>query len=237
VTVNPYPGERSASPRDAGAPLSTQVMLRPLATPLTLGFLALAAGSFLVAATELRWLPAAQTGSVALVLMVFVAPLQALTAVLGFFARDAIAGTGMGVLSATWLSTGLLTFRSPTQQHAPALGLLLVTCAALLLVPAVTAIAGKVVAGFVMLLAAARFAVTGTAHLIGPGGPRTAAGAIGVALAVLALYAALAFELEDTKRRTILPTLRHGGAEAALDGAPQDEVEGLQHEAGVRRRL
>jgi succinate-acetate transporter protein len=114
--------------------------------------------------------------------------------------------------------------------------MLLVVCAALLLVPAVAAAAGKGIAGLVMGVAAARFALAGTAHLTGHSG-RGAAGVIGVVLAGLAMYAALALELEDTNRRTVLPTWRHGKAQEAVAGDPEDEVEGVHHEAGVRRRL
>jgi hypothetical protein len=52
-----------------------------------------------------------------------------------------------------------------------------------------------------------------------------------------ALYAGLAFELEDNRRAMLLPTLRRGPGPTALAGDLADEVSGVQHEAGMRRNL
>jgi len=56
-------------------------------------------------------------------------------------------------------------------------------------------------------------------------------------LAATALYAGVAFELEDSRGATVLPTLRRTPGRAALAGSLADEIAGLQHEAGVRRTL
>jgi succinate-acetate transporter protein len=79
-------------------------MLHPLANPLPLGFLALAAGTLLLAGLQLDWLAPTDGQDVALILIAFVFPLQLLTATFGYLARDVVAGTGMGVLAGTWLS-------------------------------------------------------------------------------------------------------------------------------------
>jgi hypothetical protein len=52
----------------------TRVVLRPLASPLPLGFLALAAATLLVSALQLGWLALDQQQPVALALIAFVAP-------------------------------------------------------------------------------------------------------------------------------------------------------------------
>ena len=68
------------------------------------------------------------------------------------------------------------------------------------------------------------------------GAPRleTVAGAVGVALALLAVYAALVFEIEGQQRRTGFPTLRHGSGESAMTGDLAEQVVRAHNEAGVR---
>jgi predicted RNA polymerase sigma factor len=116
------------------------------------------------------------------------------------------------------------------------LGVILLASAAAMLVPA---LAGhdKAVASAVMALSAARFAVTGIAELTGDKPWMTTAGWTGIALAALSLYAALAFELEGTTKRDVLPLLRRGKAAAAVDASPQQAVGDLAREPGVREQL
>src|SRR5205085_1705260 len=105
--------------------VGAQVMLRPLANPLPLGFLALAVATLLLSAVQLQWLPIKDATAVAVILVVFVAPLQLLTSILGFLARDPVAGTGMGILAGTWAAVALVTLRSPVGTTSHGLGLLL----------------------------------------------------------------------------------------------------------------
>jgi len=53
----------------------TRVVLRPMATPLPLGFLALAIGSVLLSALQLQWIATSNRPQVATVLLGFVAPI------------------------------------------------------------------------------------------------------------------------------------------------------------------
>ncbi|MFL5880453.1 MAG: hypothetical protein ACJ782_10235, partial [Actinomycetota bacterium] len=62
-------------------------------------------------------------------------------------------------------------------------------------------------------------------------------GLVGLLLAALAMYAAWAFELEDTAKRTVLPTLRRGKGAQALHQGLLDQVAEVDHEAGVRQQL
>src|SRR5215213_6047143 len=89
-----------------------QIFLRPLGNPLPLGFLALAGGTLVVSGLQLGWLAPTEGSNVALILVAFVFPLQLLTSILGFLARDSVAGTGMGILAGTWLSIGLVKLTS-----------------------------------------------------------------------------------------------------------------------------
>jgi succinate-acetate transporter protein len=92
---------------------ATRIMLRPIGNPLPLGFLALAAATLVVSGLQLEWLAPADGRDVALILIAFVFPLQLVTSVFGYLARDVVAGTGMGVLAGAWLSIGLVMLTSP----------------------------------------------------------------------------------------------------------------------------
>lgn len=219
-----------------GAP-SAVVHLRPLATPLPIGFLALAAGTFVVAGLQLGWAPQAQGNAVALVLVAFVFPLQAAAALLGFLCRDAAAATGMAVLAGTWLSLGLITLTSPPGTTSEAAGLLLVLSALALWVPVAAAGRGKLVVSVVIALSSLRFAVTGIHELSGSPAWKHTAGVVGLVLAAAAVYAAFALALEDQRRHPPLPTWRHGPGAASMDGDWSDQTEEVVHEAGVRRQL
>src|SRR5687767_108068 len=79
-------------------------------------------------------------------LIAFVFPLQLVASVLGFLARDVVAGTGMGILCGTWLSIGLVTLTGEPGATSDALGLFLLLAAVAMLVPASAAATGKLVA-------------------------------------------------------------------------------------------
>lgn len=216
----------------------THVFLRPLATPLSLGFLGLAAASLTASGLQLKWVPAGSDWTtVGLVLMVFPVPLQAIAAVMGFLSRDAVAATGFGVLSASWLSLGAATFTGHPGQLSAGLGLLLIGASVCLLVPAIAGWSSKAVATAVMMVAAVRFGLTGAYEIAGTTAWSDAAGICGLVLFAVAVYAALAFELESSLRRTVLPTGRRGRGAIALGGTFDEEVAGVHHEAGVRQQL
>jgi len=214
----------------------TQVFLRPIGNPLPLGFLALAAGTLLASGLQLGWLEPSEGKKVALMLLVFVAPLQLLTSIFGFLARDAVAGVGMGVLAGTWASIGIVNLTSPAATTSEALGLLLLVAGAAMLVPAAAAAAGKLVPALVLATAGLRCAITG-AYEIGSDPLQDVAGVVGVVLAVLAFYAALAMTLEDVQRREVIPLLRRGVAREATHGDAAPQVERIHREAGVREQL
>jgi len=53
---------------------STRIILRPLANPLPLGFLALAGGTFVLSGLQLNWIKPSEGTNVALILIGFVFP-------------------------------------------------------------------------------------------------------------------------------------------------------------------
>jgi uncharacterized protein len=214
----------------------TRVVLRPVATPLPLGFLALALATTAFAAVQLGWVPPAEGRVAALTALAATVPLQLLASVVGFSARDPVAATGMGVLAGTWGVVGLTTYTSPPGAASAGLGVLLLTAGVAMAVSAVSASA-KLVPATVMGLAGVRFAVTGVYELTGSTSWQTAAGCVGLALGVLAVYAALALELEAVRGRTVLPTGRRGPAAAAVAGEEFLDGAGPEREPGVRSQL
>ncbi|MFD9520718.1 GPR1/FUN34/YaaH family transporter [Streptomyces sp. NPDC059979] len=201
------------------APHTTTTVLRPLGTPLPVGFLGLAAGAFVVAAFQLGWIPLHERHAVALVLLAFAFPLQLMAALLGFRGRDTAFATAMAVLATGWLVQGVLLSAGPAPDARHTLGLFLLVTAAALLVPLAAAGGTKLVASAVIGCASLRLALTGIQQLTRSPAWENAAGAVGLALTVLALYAATAFALEDTRGRPLLPVGRRGpGARVMEEG-------------------
>ena len=186
-----------------------RVVLRPLATPLPLGFLALVLATVSFSAVQLGWVPPTEARIAGFTAVFATVPLQLLASVMGFLARDPVAATGMGVLTGTWGVVGLATLTSPPGATSKELGVLLVTAGICMLVPAVSA-GTKLVPAAVMFLAGVRFAVTGAYQLTGSADWKTTAGWAGLVLGAVALYAALALEVEASHRRTVLPLGRRG---------------------------
>lgn len=215
----------------------SRIMLRPIGSSLPLGFGALGGASIVLSGMQLGWVPMAEGHQVAIVVLAFAVPLQLLASVFGFLARDSVGGTGMALLGGSWLVTGTLVVTSPPGSRSPTLGLLLFFSSAALMVPMAAALLGKVVAAVVMFGAAGRFALTGIYEFVGGSAWEHLSGWWGVGLCGAALYAALAFELEDTRRRTVLPVLRHGVGRQAIRGDIDTELNRVEHEAGVREQL
>jgi succinate-acetate transporter protein len=215
----------------------TRIVVRPIAGPLSLGFLGLAAATFVVAGLNLGWVEPAEGKKVALCVIAFTVPLQFLASILGFLARDAVAATGMGLLSGIWLAQGLVLLTSEPGSTSDALGLFLLMAMLAMWIPALAATQAKLVPALVLFTAGLRFGVTGIYQLTGSSAWEHAAGIVGLVLAAFAVYAALAAELEDALKRTVLPLGRRKKGEQAVAGSLYDELEGIHHEPGVRQQL
>lgn len=226
----------SATQQPAAFPEPVRIVVRPLASPLPLGFLALVVATTAFASVQLGWIPQAQGRTVALGVLALTVPMQLLAAVMGFLARDPVAATGMGILSGTWGAACLATLTSPAGAASDGLGVILLTSGACLLVPAVAA-RSKVVPALVIATSALRFALTGVAEIDGGQAWMHAAGWVGIALAVVSGYAALALELEGSERRTVLPLGRRGSSARAVDDRLSDQLDEIAVEPGVRQQL
>jgi len=102
----------------------SRVVVRPMGTPLPLGFLGLFAATLGFSALQLGWLPPEQGRNIALGVLALTVPTQLVAALYGFLARDPVAGTGMGVLFGTWGAAALVTLTSPPGAHSAGLGVL-----------------------------------------------------------------------------------------------------------------
>ncbi len=213
-----------------------RIVLRPIGTPLPLGFVGLAVATSTLACLNLGWIPVAQQHQVALVLIGFAFPLQGLAAVFCFLARDAPTGAGIGVQAASWLTIGLLLVTGVPGVRSDAVSIFLFAAASALLPAVASAALGKVVPALVMAATALRFVLTGLSERLGGSAWAHAAGWEGVVLACLALYAGLAIDLEAARHRTLLPIGRRGAGRAALLPGLRTEAT-VDTEPGVRDQL
>lgn len=214
-----------------------RVVLRPIATPVPLGFLGLVVATSVLACFNLGWVPTGEQHQVAIVLISFGFPLQALATIFCLLGRDAPAAAGIGVQAGSWLAIGLLTLTGAPGSRSQTLGVLLFAAAGALLPSALTSAMGKVVPALVMGATALRFVLTGVYEKFGGTGWEHAAGWEGIALATIALYAALAIDLEAAARRTLLPVGRRGRGRRALEPGIAEDVDALGKEPGVRQQL
>jgi succinate-acetate transporter protein len=224
--------ERAADPTEA-----MRIVLRPLANPIPLGFIGLAGGTIALTSVQVGWVPVVESHQIALAVLLIAVPLEFIASLIGYFSRDPVAATGMGTLAVAWLVISVVTLLSPPGSRSLGLGVVLFYLAGAVLISAVMAMVGKVLAGVVMALAAARFTVTAGYEYFGGATVQHAAGWIGLALCVTALYAALAFEMEALRHSTILPTGRHGTGRRVLSDEGLGPVGKAEREAGVRQQL
>lgn len=236
-TATPPTGQASTTDPPSDSLRYTRVVLRPVANPFALGFLGLAGATLTTSGLELGWIPDGQRMQVALIVMIFAPPLQLIACFFGFLSRDPVAATGMGLLAASWEVVGVTLLVSAPGSHSAALGTVLLLAAAALLLSAGIAAMSKGVPALVLGVAGLRFLATGLYEIIGTAPVKVAAGGVGCALAALALYGAVALEIEGVVHRPVLPTLRRGPGRTALDPDLAEQVKQVADEPGVRTQL
>jgi hypothetical protein len=214
-----------------------RVTLRPIATSLPLGFFAFTVGTVLLTALELSWVPVSATPQIATLVLAFVAPLEAVSGLFAFLARDTGAATGLTTLSAGWAATALSLLRGSPGALSRPLAIFLLTLAAVILVMAATSVTGKPLFGVLLAIGACRFALTGVYQATGSTPVEHAAGWLGAPLALFALYGGLALLLEESHQRMVLPLGRRGRARSSLEDGFGHQVRQAEQEPGVRRQL
>lgn len=216
----------------------TRIVLRPVASSLPLGFLAFGTGSVLLTALELKWVPPAQGSTLMVMVLAFVAPLEALAGIFAFLARDSGAATALTMLGAAWTAAALTVLRAPPGGTSTSLGIFLLTLAAMMLVLSAGALRSKPLFGVLLMIGACRFVLTAL-YQTGAGGTgaEQASGWIGLPLAAFSLYGGLALLLEDGAQRTVLPLGRRGRARTSLEGDLGHQIEQAEREPGIRSQL
>lgn len=214
-----------------------QIFLRPIATPLPIGMIALAVGSLVLGGLQLSWISTTQGHMVALCLLAFVVPLQLVSFVFGYFSRDEGTASALATLSGTWFSIGLVTLGSAPGSTSGGLGLLLIGATGALLVPVTVSASSKPLVSVVFAVTALRFLLSGVYQLSGSGSWQTASGVVGLIVVALAWYTAVAFALEAGNRKPILPVLRRSGHAGPDPSSSNDPLGPVSHDAAVRSQL
>jgi uncharacterized protein len=214
-----------------------RVVVKPYGSALPLGFFAFGIGMFLYAAQGAEWVKASDGHTVGLILATFVAPLEFLATVIAFLARDTMSAAALGLFSASWLSGGILLAQATpgVLDRADAYWLIAFTIVVLLL--GVAAWEGKPMISVLLLVAAARGALSAVYQFGGGKVWMHASGWVALAIFVIAMYGGLAFLLEDARGATILPLLRRGKSREAIEAGLAEQLQGLESEAGVRHTL
>lgn len=228
------PTSQTAAASRAATPVPVVVALRPLGTPLPLGLTALAVGSFLISAQELGWVGTDHELQVGLILVGLVFPLQLIAAIFGFLIRDPVAGTGTALTSGAWLVVGI--DRIVVGGASDVLGIALLAVAASLLVPLAVSFFSNLAVFVVLAVTGLRFLLSAIFALTGAAAIQEVAGIVGLGVMAISLYTALALELGATDNGPRLPLLRHGSSWRALEAGFAGQIEGIEHEPGVRRQ-
>ncbi|MFE6781469.1 acetate uptake transporter family protein [Streptomyces sp. NPDC057680] len=212
----------------------TRINLRPIASPMPLGFFTIAIASVMTGCLQLGLLGEAARTAVALtVLPAFV--LQLLVAHLAFGARDVIAATLMAVFAGSWPAYSLVVL-SGAAEGPRVLGVF--NLALLVFGALMTAVTRpKRALWLVLVVSLPRWAATGLAGVTGADWLTRTAGALGLAVALVAMYTAFALMLEDMRNGEVLPIGRSGPAHLAVEGDLAVQLRNLERQAGVRRTL
>jgi uncharacterized protein len=212
----------------------TRVVLRPSASPLPLGFFAIAIATSVLSGLQVRILPSTDDQAVGLVLLcAFV--LQIIVAGFAFVDRDTVAATVMAGFAALWLVVSLMFMEQPKGWSDTSVYFLFVFT--IFVVMMAIASWAKRALFVVVVVAVPRLFFSGLALATSSRDLAITAGAFGYLLAAVSVYTATALLLEDVHGRTVLPVGRRGAARNAIDGDLAAQLLGVEHSAGVRRSL
>jgi len=212
----------------------TRIVLRPIGSPLPLGFFTVAIDNVVVSVLQWGVLPAADRQAVALIVLpAFV--VQVIVGIFALGARDSIAGTLMLSFATSWLVDTLILFVHPPGATA-ALGIFYVTFAVFISFMLASALLKRALAA-VLVVAAPRFLIAGVADITGNQALSQAGAVLGFLLAAVAMYTAFALLLEDSRGREVLPIGRQGAARQATHGSLAVELRDIERQPGVRRTL
>jgi succinate-acetate transporter protein len=216
---------------------AVRIVVHPYASALPLGCLAFGIGNALLGAFILHWIPLSDTPVFAVMLLAFVAPLEAISCVMAFLSRDSGAATAMGIFASAWIVLGVQLLISNPSVLSPVTGMFLLLLALCLAILARVTFPGKPVLGILLSVAILRSIGAALAQFGIRGSVDVVTATLGFVVALLAFYSAAGLLLEDIKGRPLTMTFRRGPAKAALDGDLQEQMTHIANEAGVRQQL
>jgi uncharacterized protein len=212
----------------------TRILLRPIGSPLPLGFFTVAIDNVLVSTLQWGLLPAPDRRAVALIVFpAFI--VQAIVGIMAIGARDSIAGTLMLSFATTWLVDFLVLYIYPPGA-AVSLGIFYIVFAVFVLLMLASALLKRALAA-VLLVATPRFLIAGIAEVTANHTVSQVAAVLGFLLAAVAMYTAFALLLEDARGREVLPIGRQGAARSAIHGNLAGQLRDIERQPGVRRTL
>ncbi len=215
----------------------TRIVLRPIGSPLPLGFFAFGTGSALLTALEAHLIPTSEARPLAFVMLGLVAPLELLPSVLAFLSRDTAAATLLGIFGCLWVVSGLGFLTAGAESRTATMGVLYAVLALALAISGVVALAGKPFFSAILFLATVRLGLLAADQLGAPHGLMPVSAAVGGLLTALAYYGAAALLVEDVRHRSVLPMFRRGAAQRSFEGGLEQQVADVHREAGVREQL
>lgn len=215
----------------------TRIVVRPLASPLPLGFFAFGIGLVLLSAMDTHVIPASESRRVALTLLTFVAPLEIAAAVLAFLSRDTAGGTTLGLFGATWVTLSVSLLLGGAGGHSMTTAVFTFAEALILLMLAVAAISAKPFFTVLLGLATVRSVLFGVVQLGLWPKLEVVAGIVGWVTVAIAFYGGIALLLEDLNKKSVLPLFRKKAAAKAIEGELADQLRDVEREAGVREQL
>jgi succinate-acetate transporter protein len=232
--VDPLTASDPATIEQRDVQAMTRIVLRPIGSPLPLGFFTVAIDNVLVSTLQWGVLPAADGRAVALIVFpAFI--VQAIAGLFALAARDSISGTLMLSFATTWLIDALIFYLHPP-GGAAALGMFYVVFGVFISFMLASALAKRALAA-VLVVAAPRFLIAGVGDITGSQAVSQAGAVLGFLLAAVAMYTAFALLMEDSHGREVLPIGRTGAARQAIHGNLDVELRGIERQPGVRRTL
>lgn len=214
-----------------------RVTVRPYGSVVPLGFLAFGIGMFLYAALDAPWVKPTETHTIGLMLVSFVAPLEAVATVIAFLARDTMAGVALGLFTGSWIMTGLATMQATPGVLSPAQGYFLIAFTIAVLLLASVSWLGQPLIAVLLTVSSLRAILSAVYQLGGGQGWNETGGWLALGIFCVAMYGGLAFLLEDAKGVAVLPLGRRGSSREAIEGDMDTQLRGLADEPGVRKHL
>jgi succinate-acetate transporter protein len=214
-----------------------RITVKPYGSALPLGFFSFGVGMVLLGGTSLGWVHGQDEHTAGLLIAAFVFPLEFVSTVIAFLARDTASATSLGMFASSWLAFGLALMTLQPGAKSDAIGLFGVSFGVMVIALAAAAFLGKPLLGILLGIASTRSILSGAWHLGADHWTQTAAGVMGLVIAACAVYGGLAFLLEDLQQRPVLPLFRINAARTSIEGDLHAQLERIENEAGVRQQL